>query len=335
MEEILEAIRAHAAEAADALAAVQLGSGIDPTLTADSIGAAAGLLSRNREELWMEQLTRHGLVTAFVGALQARGVAIGEDALADPDGAIDIDRLATFLPRAKAFRCRILKNGAVAGSGVLVGPSLVLTSWHVIAVSPPGQPQEPVPTLSVLLSDDTKQSARVPAKFESECGDAEFAHTGRVRDLEVVDRNDVALLAMDRPAAMHLGFVPIEPHAPTPHSKSRVVLVHFPEGHDVGIDFGLTHKIRNVSARWRHDVPTMGGSSGGACFNKDLQLLGVHQGQFDNTARFVPLERFVDSVLALVQTRHCADCPVVARWDRRRLARRRSRPVLRGDRQGG
>jgi Trypsin-like peptidase domain len=296
---ILDAIRTHPAEAADALAAIQLGLEGHKD-TADSIAASAALLNRDMAELWLEQLELAGLVTAFVSALLARGVAVGEEALTDPTGEIDTDLLSSFLPRAKAFRCRVLKNGAVAGSGVLVGPSLVLTSWHVIAVKAPSKPQEPAPDLSVVLSDDSKQKAKVPAEFESECGDAEFERIAPKNDADVVDRNDVALLAMERPAAAHLGHVQLGAQAPSPRSRSRVVLIHFPEGQDRGIDFGLTQKIRNVTARWRHDVPTHGGSSGGACFNQELQLLGVHQGEFDNTARFVPLERFFEPVLACV-----------------------------------
>jgi V8-like Glu-specific endopeptidase len=298
---ILEAIRTDAAEAAEALAAVQTGLGDNKPLTADSIGAAADLLNRDQAELWLDELKDRGLVSAFVSALRARGVTIDDEALADPDGAISIDELAAFLPRAKAFRCRVLKNGHVAGSGVLVGPSLVLTAWHVIAVNAPGQPQEPAPELSILLSDDSKQTAQVPARFESKCGDAEYDRIAPKKDADVVDRNDVALLAMAQPAAKHLAYVSLATPAPAPRSRSRVVLVHFPEGHDRGIEFGFARKIRNVTARWRHDVPTAGGSSGGACFNKELQLLGIHQGAFDDTARFVPIDRFVDRVLDFVK----------------------------------
>jgi V8-like Glu-specific endopeptidase len=298
---ILEAIRAHAAEAAEALAAIQTGLGDDKPLTADSIAAAADLLERDHAELWLDELKDRGLILAFVSALLARGVAIDDEALADPDGDISIDELAAFLPRAKAFRCRVLKNGHVAGSGVLVGPSLVLTAWHVIAVNAPGQPQEPAPQLAILLSDDSKQTAQVPARFESKCGDAEYDRIAPKKDADVVDRNDVALLAMAEPAAKHLAYVSLTTPAPAPRSRSRVVLVHFPEGDDRGIEFGFTRKIRNVTARWRHDVPTAGGSSGGACFNKELQMLGIHQGEFDDTARFVPLDRFVDRVLDFVR----------------------------------
>jgi Trypsin-like peptidase domain len=300
-EAILEAIRAHPAEAAEALVAIQVGLEDDKPQTAASIEAAAKLLGRDPAELWVEQLRLAGLFLAFVNALRARGMTLDDDVIKDPDSAISDEELTAFLPRARAFRCRVLKNEQVAGSGVLVGPSLVLTSWHVIAVNAPGQPQEPAPRLTVLLSDDSREEAKVPAEFQSESTDDEYRGIAPTRDADVADRNDVALLAMRRPAATHLGFVRLAPPAPEPRSRSRMVLVHFPEGKDVGIDFGFTGKIRNVRARWRHDVPTKGGSSGGACFNRKLQLLGIHQGEFDDKARLVPLKLFLDSVLERVK----------------------------------
>lgn len=299
-EEIREAIRSHPAEAAEALVAVQAGNGVAKPLTADAIAAAAAILGEAPDQLWLDRLRVANLVLAFVNALRARGVAMDEEALHDPEGAIPIEALNAFLPRAKAFRCRVLVNGAIAGSGILVGPSLVLTSWHVIAVAAPGRPQEPAPGLSVQLADDTKQPATVPARFESKCGDAEFDWIAPKRDEDVDGRNDVALLAMSRPAATHLGYVPLTAPAAAPRTQARVVLVHFPNGKDVGVDFGITGKIRNVTARWRHSLTTDKGSSGGACFNRELEFVGIHQGKFDEAGRFVPVGRFIDDVLPIV-----------------------------------
>jgi hypothetical protein len=97
---ILQAIREHAVEAAEALAAIQTGFGDDKPQTAESIAAASDLLNRDEAELWLDELKDRGLVLAFVNALRARGVTIDDVALADPDVAIPIDDLAAFLPRA-------------------------------------------------------------------------------------------------------------------------------------------------------------------------------------------------------------------------------------------
>ncbi|GAA2000825.1 trypsin-like serine peptidase [Microbacterium ulmi] len=293
---ILQAIRDHAADAAEALAAVQSD---EKPLTTAGIDALARLSRRDPAEFWLEQLKERGLVTAFAAALRARGVPLADDVLDDPESVIPTEPLRRFLARAESFRCRIVKNDAVVGSGVLVGPSLVLTSWHVIAVARPGQPQEPAPKLEVLLADDMKCRARVPAVFQSECGDAEYSSRAPLHDTDVADRHDVALLELMEPAAAHLGHISLAAPAP-PKSKSRLILVHFPGGVHQVIDFGFTGKIRNVTARWRHDVTTAGGSSGGACFNKDLEFLGIHQAEFDHVARFVPAELFVDSIREIV-----------------------------------
>lgn len=295
-EAILDAIRTHAVEAADALDAIQTAVDGVKALVASSLLETAKSFGEDAAEFWLQRLEGGGLVTAFVNALRARGVNVDPTALDDPTGSIPFEKLAAFLPRANAFRCRVIKNGKVAGSGVLVGPSLVLTSWHVISVNAPGQAQVPAPALSVLLSDQSQQMVHVPAKFESECGTMEYTNVLARMDSDVLHRHDVALLAMNRPAAAHLGFAPLTIPAPTPQSKNRLVLIHFPAGQDEGVDFGFSHKIRNMRARWRHDVPTKRGSSGGACFDRDLQLIGVHQGAFDNTARFVPLDQVGDAL---------------------------------------
>ena len=76
--------------------------------------------------------------------------------------------------------------------------------------------------------------------------------------------------------------------------------MHFPQGAPNVIDFGWTKKVRNLTARWRHDVPTAQGSSGGACFDDRLELLGIHQGKLDDGGRFVPVSRFLGDLADLV-----------------------------------
>lgn len=295
---ILDAIRDHPDEAVAVLAAIQSG---DAPLTAPAIAVLARRAGVSEAEHWVEQLAELGLVKAFVTALRARGVALADDVLDDPDGVIATPQLKRFLGQAEAFRCQILKNNRVAGSGILLGPTLVLTSWHVIAVAPPGQPQEPPPHLQVLLGDGMRLSVTTPALFESECGDEEYLSRAPVRDDDVGDRHDVALLHLEQPAALYLAHVPLPATPPVPRSRRRVVLVHFPGGTAPVIDFGRTGKIRSVTARWRHDVPTQEGSSGGACFDHELQLLGVHQARFDTRGRFVPIGRFLDAIVPHVR----------------------------------
>lgn len=269
-------------------------------LTPGSIEAAARLRNADPAKEWIEQLDARSMLEAFAHALLALGITLdGEPE--DLEGVEWADHLSPqqtsrFVLKASAARCRVFVNGFYKGSGCLVGPGLVLTAWHVVAVAAPGRPQEPVPAVTVQLSDGSTHEATVPPQFESPCSPAEFEQRAPRTDAEVAGGHDVALLTLKNPAARHLGFARLPRPAPAATSRSTVILAHFPEGHDPGLGWGRTSKIRNVTARWRHDVRTQAGSSGGACFDNRTQLVGIHQGVWDQHGLMVPLERFIGDV---------------------------------------
>ena len=294
---LAEAIAAHRLAAAEALARVQPGR--HPPDTPETYAAAAALLQRPAEEIWVDQLEHLGLLDAFGAALEAQGVGL------DPpprfSDSVDPAKLAVFGSRARAFRCRVRVNDTVAGSGCLIGPSLVLTAWHVVAVGAPGAPQEPAPRIRVVLADGGEQDVAVPPRFTSLCGDAEWTGSAPRADADVEGRNDVAVLVMRRPAAAHLGHAGLPTAAQQTASRSSVVLVHYPEGQDEGIGLGHLSKIRNVTARWRHDIETAAGSSGGPCFDRELEMAGLHQGKWEGGGRLVPIGRFLADLEPLVR----------------------------------
>jgi Trypsin-like peptidase domain len=297
-EEIEQAIREHPVEAAKSLAAVQLGE--TKPVTVDGLAAAAALLNTGLEGLWVDQLARLGALDAFAESLRAHGVPLDAPRPEVFDDHVDLDKLSRFAPQAKAFRCRVLVNGVVAGTGCLLGPSLVLTAWHVVAINPPHLPQMPVPRVEVILSDQSKQDILLPFGFESFCGDAEYDGSAPRADSDVTDRSDVVLLVMRRPAAAHLGYARLPPAVHETASRSTVFLVHFPGGDDMGVGIGRISKIRRVTVRWRHDITSLPGSSGGACFNRELELAGLHQGRWGEFGRLVPLSLFIADLRPVV-----------------------------------
>lgn len=297
---IVSAIRGHRAAAVGALAAIQ--STTTP-LTVEVIELLARRQKKDPAEYWLNWLKATGNTIEFVNALRARSVPVGDDVFDDSKKLIPPDKLAPFFLKAEAFRCRIEKNGKVAGSGVLVGPRLVLTSWHVIATGPPGSKRRsPPPQLKVVLADGRQRDARVPALFESECGAGEYNSQAPVRDDDVLDRNDVALLELQQPAAVHFGHVDLESPAPVPEDGTPLVVVHYLGGDEKAIGIGEVTRILKVTKRWRHNALTAPGSSGGACFDQTLRFVGIHQGGFDDDGRFVPAHLFIDPVLDFVQT---------------------------------
>jgi Trypsin-like peptidase domain len=307
-DELLAAVRGHPLEAAEALAAVQIGP--EPVLTMDSLAAAAALLGRDAAELLVAELGRRNLSSRFGAALESRDVPLGPPERPAFVDHIDAGRFTHFSPRAHGFRCRVLVNGTVTGSGCLIGPSLVLTAWHVVAIGPPSGPQEPAPCIRVELADSTEEDAVVPPSFQSLCGDDEFTGTAPTSDDDVTGRNDVAVLSMRRPVATHLGYVGLPATPPRTVSKGALVLVHFPAGQDQGWGFGRLASIPEVTARWQHTITTLAGSSGGACFDRHLELVGLHQGKWAGQGRLVPLSRFIDDLRPLV----AADLAPKALW---------------------
>ncbi|MFC5857875.1 trypsin-like serine peptidase [Agromyces flavus] len=189
-----------------------------------------------------------------------------------------------------------------------MGPGLVLTAWHVVSTTEPGVEPAVAPHVSVVLSDGSAHEAHMPPAYASPCGDAEWDDQAPRSDAEVVNRHDVALLALETPAARHLGYVPLPDAAPAVAARSRVYLLDFPHGDDGQLADGTTWKIRNVTSRLYHDVATESGSSGGAFFDRSFRLLGLHQGGIRSTrsgrevkrGRLVPLRLFYDALAGLV-----------------------------------
>lgn len=300
-EDVSAAIDEFPAQAADALAAIQFG--LVAALTVDVLRVAAAKDGRTVTALWVDQLERMDKLDAFAEAMRAQGAPLRspvQDLSAEVADRVDPKRLRAFTPSAMAFRCRIFKNGAFAGSGCLVGPSLALTAWHVVAVNPPGQAQDPAPDIKIRLSDGRFLDAAMPARFASICGDREFGGHAPLADADVAGRNDVALLGLQSPAAAHLGYARLPASAPVAERGTTLVLVDYPDGDDRGFGVGRTSKIRNVTARVRHDVTTAEGSSGGPCFDAELQFLGIHQGRLGEDRRLVPLGLFLGDLVPLV-----------------------------------
>jgi hypothetical protein len=298
--DVEDAIARYPHEAADAVAAIQLDSSA-PNIEVAGIKLAAQLLGRTMEDLWVETLDSHQLLETFVLALAARGVPI--DVAPTPTGitGVDPDKLAAFCASSKAFGCRIFKDRQFAGSGVLIGPTTVLTAWHVVGKGGPKDPQEPSPEIEVLLPDKRRLHAHLPAAYQSMCTDREFRSLFPASDEEVQDRHDVALLRLERPAGALLAAARLPDAPPAFASHASVLVVHFPRGRALQLGQGAIHKARGLTARWLHTAGTEEGSSGGACFDAKLTLIGIHQGKDPRQrGRLVPACRFWSDLQRIV-----------------------------------
>ncbi|PZN95508.1 MAG: hypothetical protein DCF31_06220 [Alphaproteobacteria bacterium] len=304
--DIAAAIDSHPDVAADALGAVMLDA-TGPRLEAAGLTAAAQMFGRPPGDFWVEQLQGRNLVDSFARALSVRGVAIDFGGAAF--GAVDLAasnldpvKAAAFLARAAAFRCRILRDGVVMGSGVLVGPTTVLTAFHVLAATPT-MVAEPWSKVTVLLSDGRSIDAVMPPLVASPTTADEAASRLPRDDTLFGDNNDYAIIRLARPAGALMGSAPL-PTKPGAYSRrAAVIVVHYPDGEDKGIGIGSLAKIPRLTSRWGHSVETRGGSSGGGCFDATLTLAGIHQGKgWRDGGRLVPTAKFYDRILPVVTT---------------------------------
>ena len=291
--DVAKAILDSPEEAAAALLAIQ--PGVSAPVSIEALRPVAVLRNRRVEDVVADEIERLNLTEAFALALQARGVVTDPPDAGYEDTQFDDDLLLKFLPRAKAFRCQVLVNDTPVGSGCLISPSIVLTSWHVVATAWPDELNSPR-QIKVLLSDNTKRKAWVLPKSASPCTESEFQGKLPLQDALFKGYNDIVLLRLDRPEGVRLGFAGLPDQSPPMRSRSAFILIHYPSGTYRGVVFGKVWKYREMTARWKHSEKTDPGSSGGPCFNTRFGLAGLHQGRWKPDGRLVPVDRFLDSI---------------------------------------
>ncbi len=298
--DIEQAIVDHPRAASEALAALTFAD-TGPPLHPAALDAVAVMFHRAKGVFWVEQIIERGRLASFAAALATQGVAIDFGVVDLGANNFDPLRLATFIPEAQRFRCRIMRGNQIVGSGVLVGPTTVLTAWHVIAELAPGHDQAPWSSIDVLLSDGNTVSALLPPQFASSCSLREYQGHMPANDDEIVDQHDIAVLRLERPAGALLGTASLPPTPAAYATNAGLLLVHYPNATDQGIGLGAMTRIRNLTARWSHTVGTRGGSSGGGCFDSSFTLAGIHQGKNGMAqGRLVPTACFHATLRAVI-----------------------------------
>jgi hypothetical protein len=286
------------AQAVEVLAQMRLGR--DDTPSADGLDAGAVGCRVNRASFWIQTLELSNCLRSFVCSLRGRGVLPAQVVELNGYAALfDTKKLGDFLVRLESFRCTIRVHGKVKGSGVLVGPSSVLTAWHVIAKEGQKPEQELVSKIDVVLADGRKIDVAL-VSVSSPCGDVEWPPVGGrapKNDSEVEHAHDIALLRLKKPAGLHLTYATLASPPYAFKGRAAVMLVSCPQGEWHGIEVGKLHRLRNLTARWGYDVDgNRAGSSGGGCFDNQFALTGIHQGRAQGLGRLIPLIRFHEHV---------------------------------------
>lgn len=182
--------------------------------------------------------------------------------------------------------CKVELDDGSSGTGFLVGPSAVLTNWHVVRdhlgpgkaagitcrfdfiTGAVGQPQQ---------NKVVKLGAKGVLDW-SPCSDAELQTTDPDAPPPTADELDYALLELAEPLGDTRGFE-LLPAAPPAAAQLKALLIfQHPQGSrmKLALDTDSLIGVVHGGLRLRYRTNTDEGSSGSPCFTMDWDLVALH-----------------------------------------------------------
>jgi len=235
-------------------------------------------------------------VNANLGSVIERNQSEGENA--DINGDIWSERLGEI----ESCICRVESSGGLfRGTGVLVGPSLVLTSYHVVADFLTGRKATNELSVRFDLKATTDGTLIDPGKIYSVPASDWFvdytpfdkAHMASSLREEPSDELDYALIRIDgTPGEDPIGGNTRDSRsvrrgwlAPPPHNEGELkssalyVVQYTVEGMlKVILKTGISISPNASNNRILYELETAAGSSGAPCFDENWNWIAIHQG---------------------------------------------------------
>jgi hypothetical protein len=231
--------------------------------------------------------------------LESVGGAALQSAVAGATPYQDIEAMILALSKIRGQVCRIEIGGRPAGTGFLIGPSTVLTNWHVVH-DPGGRP---VDGASVVLRFDYLRAGaaivhqgtefRLERAWLLDALPASAMERGLpgASALPSLDELDCAVLRVadepgrsrvggDKglPGAPSRGWVRVPPGTPALSLKSPLSIVQHPLAEPLSVATGTSAIVAVNANRTRvtYAVHTEPGSSGAPCFDANWALVALH-----------------------------------------------------------
>lgn len=270
-------------------------------------------------DLLSEEIVRSGLESGELAKAMMEEAARDNDAqlqaMVDEINGFDQPALvARGVADALRQTAKVMIDNKFMGTGCLIGPNLVLTAWHVVRkMFLPSKANgkttwypdaDAAPRLRLVFDDFLALWRRdkalrpmtpivVPAA-QNWCVTFSCCHELELKNRLPSDCNDLqgfwdyVVLRVSKAPGLERGWIRIDSRALVPKAAEAIILFQNPAGqptrssrHEIAKpeDYGAREPL--ASTRFVHLANSVGGSSGGPCFDKTFSLFGFHQGVWD------------------------------------------------------
>jgi Trypsin-like peptidase domain len=267
----------------------------------------------------------------------------------DVAGFVEPLLLAKGILRCSQITGKVMITGASKGTGLLIGPNLFLTAWHVIqdmfdtSVDAQGKlactVKAPLPTLQVEFNNmldeinDTIQPIGSLTLINAHkewlvsyctCHPQELTGNIPINPVELDNYSDYAIIRLAKTIGFERKWVAPKANNRVPEENARIVLLQHPNGVPLKMDLSnivdmVPHDAPPPPYRFLHQLNALPGSSGGPCFDKEFSLFGIHQGEWptkvngNTTNRGIPIAPIIkhySKAYAQLPLPDPADCPI-------------------------
>ncbi len=210
-------------------------------------------------------------------------------------------------------------TGNSTGTGVLVGPNLVLTAWHVVKSL--FQPELDASGHVVYRPDLAAGRERLRFQFDeflarvrrgknlrpfrtvqvepaadwyvahSECHEEELAQRLPANKPDLDGYWDYCLIRVKSAPGMERRWAALDARAVVPAPDDRIIVFQHPAGQPMRVDQNVVARPCDYGIdpatsllRFIHRANALSGSSGGPCFDGSFSLFGLHQGTWQRPA---------------------------------------------------
>ena len=343
IDDILKMIKANRAEFTDAFYQAQVG--MQGRVVLDSVAPDAddkkafrAALEYARDKNWLDQLIdslinqglSEGLVV-LIAKEQKKGKGKKDadlQAITNKiSGFMDAFIVNRGLENGIKWTGKVMIDKQSKGTGILIGPNLFLTAWHVVQplFTKKNGTYEPdkdgakriridfedfTPIMgrsSTIIQPDEVDAHKDWCPLYSPCHDDEL-ESKLPKDLSKLNGCwDYAVIRLQRPLGLQRKYATLAVTSIVPKIADKIIVFQHPAGQPLKIDVDSIASPAPLKPdpisklRFLHYVNAGPGSSGGPCFDKGFVLFGLHQGEWLNTKknirnRGIPITRILDDI---------------------------------------